>query len=177
MNKKDFLNIWKLEAQNNLQFVENELLKLSDTQLNFKPNAEKWSVLQCIEHLNRYSEYYLRVIDVKLSNAKEKGKEDVKYSWFGKMSIKSMHPDNRKKSKTLGRLNPAESEVSKQVLQDFIAHQKKLLELMNKADRYSLNSIKIPADVFKLLKIRLGECFEFLIIHQQRHILQIKELL
>jgi len=177
MTKKQFLDTWKNEAQTNLQFVENELVKLSDAQLNLKPDTDKWSVLQCVEHLNRYSEYYLRVMDTKLSSAKETGEEELKYSWFGKMSIKSIHPDNRKKSKTLKRLNPAESEVNKQVLRDFIAHQKNLLRLMNKAERYSINSVKIPADVFKLLKLRLGECFEFLIVHQQRHILQMKELL
>jgi len=136
MNKEEFLKLWKLEALNNLQFVENELVKLSDTQLN-----------------------------------------EVKYSWFGKMSIKSMHPDNRKKSNTLGRLNPAASEVNREVLQNFITHQKNLLTLMEKVEKHSINSIKIPADVFKLLKLRLGECFEFLIVHQQRHILQMKELI
>lgn len=176
MNKTEFLNTWKAEAQINLQFIENEVVKLTDAQLNFKPDADKWSVLQCIEHLNRYSEYYLKVMDTKLSKASEKGTEEVKRSWFGNMSIKSIHPDNRKKSKTLGRLNPAVSEVNRQVLQDFIAHQKNLLRLMTKAEKYSLNSIKIPADVFKLLKLRLGECFEFVIVHQQRHILQIREL-
>ena len=48
---------------------------------------------------------------------------------------------------------------------------------MQKAEKHSINSIKIPADVFKLLKLRLGECFEFVIVHQQRHILQIKEVI
>jgi hypothetical protein len=138
---------------------------------------DKWSVLQCLEHLNRYSVYYLKVIDDKLGEAKEKSTEEVKYSWFGKMSIKSMHPDNRKKSKTLGRLNPAASGVNRQALEDFISHQKNLIGIMEKSEKYSLNSIRIPADVFKLLKLRLGECLEFLIIHQQRHILQIRELL
>ncbi len=177
MTKVEFLKNWQAKAEDNLHFVENELVKLTDAQLNFKPNADKWSILQCVEHLNRYSEYYLKIIDTKLSNANPKGTEEVKHSWFGKMSIKSIHPDNRKKSKTLGRLNPAESEVNRQVLQDFIAHQKKLLILLHKAEKHSINSIKIPADVFKLLKLRLGECFEFVIVHQQRHILQIKELL
>ena len=177
MTKIEFLKIWKAEALMNLQFVENELVNLSDEQLNFKPDADKWSVLQCVEHLNRYSEYYLKVIDNKLSKANEAGTEEVKHSWFGKMSIKSMHPDNRKKSKSLGRLNPAASEVNRKALQDFINYQKNLLSLIDKSEKYSLNSIKIPADVFKLLKLRLGECFEFLIVHQQRHILQIKELL
>ncbi len=177
MNKKEFLNFWKEEASINLQFVENELVKLTEAQLNFKPDADKWSVLQCVEHLNRYSGYYLKIMADKLSKANEKGAEEVKYSWFGKMSIKSIHPDNRKKSKTLGRLNPTESEVNRQILQDFIVHQKNLLSLLQKAEKYSVNSIKIPADVFKLLKLRLGECFEFVIVHQQRHILQIKEVL
>lgn len=177
MTKIKFLKDWRGKAEENLQFIENELVKLTDAQLNFKPDADKWSMLQCVEHLNRYSEYYLKVIDIKLSNANTKGAEEVKRSWFGNMSIKSIHPDNRKKSKTLSRLNPAVSEVNRQVLQDFIAHQKKLLSLMRKAENHPINSIKIPADVFKLLKLRLGECFEFVIVHQQRHILQIKELL
>lgn len=176
MTKKEFLKTWKTEAAINLQFVKEKLSVLNNAQLNFKTNAESWSILQCVEHLNRYSEYYLRSIAGKLKEAKTKGSETVKYSWFGKMSIKAMHPDNRKKSQTLKRLNPKESEVNREVLNEFIQHQNHLIQLLEQAENHSLNANKIPADVFKLLRLRLGECFEFLIVHQQRHILQMKEI-
>ena len=39
---------------------------LDATQLNFKENPEKWSILECIEHLNLYGDYYLPEIEKRM---------------------------------------------------------------------------------------------------------------
>ena len=33
------------------------------TELNFKENPERWSILECIEHLNMYGDFYLPEIE------------------------------------------------------------------------------------------------------------------
>ena len=34
-------------------------LSKNEEKLNYKPNPETWSVLQCLDHLNQYAEYYI----------------------------------------------------------------------------------------------------------------------
>ena len=36
---------------------------LTDDQLNYKKSAAEWSILECIEHLNLYGDFYLPEIE------------------------------------------------------------------------------------------------------------------
>jgi hypothetical protein len=47
---------------------------------------------------------------------------------------------------------------------------------MKKADGLDINRLKVSSPVSKLLKFRIGECFQFLLLHQRRHFLQAKNL-
>ena len=42
-----------------LQLVTTELQPLTLQHLNYKTNPDSWSMLECLEHLNRYARYYL----------------------------------------------------------------------------------------------------------------------
>lgn len=46
-----------------------EFEKLSNEELNWKSNPESWSVLECIEHLNLYGDYYLPEIKKRMQQA------------------------------------------------------------------------------------------------------------
>jgi len=35
-----------------------EFETLPESDLNWKEHPKKWSILECLEHLNRYSDYY-----------------------------------------------------------------------------------------------------------------------
>jgi hypothetical protein len=58
------------------------------------------------------------------------------------------------------------------VLAEFAHHQHQLLELLTQAHRADLNRKAVPIEFFKLLKMRLGETFEFVVLHEQRHVQQ-----
>jgi len=164
----------------------NEIIKVAETdfatyssrELNWKPTPEKWSVLECLEHLNIYSRYYNPAMAKAIQ---EKSNlvfvDDFKSGWLGDFSVKSVHPDNTKKQKTLKRLDPTQSELPETVLEDFIKHQQQLREIISKSASVNLNKIKIPAEVAKLMKLRLGDCLRFVVVHEQRHILQAKNVL
>jgi hypothetical protein len=64
------------------------------------------------------------------------------------------------------KLNPGK------VLDEFVEQQHKLLQLLEMAKQKSLNSIRIPLSVTKLIKLKLGDTFRFLIGHEQRHFVQ-----
>ena len=40
--------------------------ELDVKQLNFKKSMEEWSILECIEHLNLYGDYYLPEIQKRM---------------------------------------------------------------------------------------------------------------
>ena len=158
--------------------VETDFATYSPRELNWRPTPEKWSVAECLEHLNIYSRYYNPAMEKAIQ---EKSHllfvEEFKSGWVGDFSIKSVHPDNTKKQKTLKRLDPIQSELPATVLEDFLTHQQQLRDIISKSRSVNLNKIKIPAEVAKLLKLRLGDCLRFVVAHEQRHIRQAKAAL
>jgi len=155
-----------------LKVVEKNFAPLSSEALNQKPNPQKWSIAECLEHLNYYSSYYNKEIKTALENAKQKQWKAVPIfssTWLGKKSIAAVHPSNTKATQTPKALNPSLSSVQADVIPRFIAAQNEFLTLIRSAQNINLNKTKVRIEVFKLLKLRLGDLFLFIVAHNQRH--------
>lgn len=158
-----------------IENVQENFLPLSDRQLGFKPDPSSWSILQCFEHLNRYNRFYNAEIKKRIDSG-ESVDQELRSTWIGKKSVAAMHPDNRKKQRTLRHLNPQQINPDRSVVDEFLGHQKELLDLLDRAKASNLNNVKIPVEFFRLLKMNLGDALQFLIVHQQRHFLQMSRI-
>jgi hypothetical protein len=151
--------------------VETELAPLPEAALNFKARPESWSVLECLEHLNRYARYYLPVFTRALAQPdRPDPAAAIRYSWLGRKSLDIVRPG--KQHKTVKHMNPAGSQLSRAVLTEFLAHQAALLTLLETAATADLNRKAVPVEFFRLLKLRTGEALEFVVRHEQRHLQQ-----
>jgi hypothetical protein len=168
-----------LQDVNNItRIVETDFTTLSDEQLNWKENQKSWSILECFEHLNRYSRYYNSTIEKAIRTSKASHKnEDPKSTWMGKKFINMMSPGNVKKQKTMGHLNPINSKLDKKVITEFLKHQQQLKSLVEQAEKSNLNSVKVPVEFLKLLKMNLGDALQFIVVHEQRHLIQLQNIL
>ena len=155
-----------------LATVHTEFLPLELAQLNQQPAPGAWSILECLEHLNRYSRYYNPRLAQALAQPAPAAETEVGYSWLGRQFIGLMAPGNPKKAKTLQRMNPRGSRLGREVLAEFTQQQEQLLELLARAQPADLNRKAVPVEFLKLLKMRLGETFEFVVLHEQRHVQQ-----
>ena len=63
------------------------------------------------------------------------------------------------------------------VISEFIDQQEKLLQLLEAAAKVDLNKVRIPISISKLIKLRLGDTFNFTVAHQNRHVLQAQRAL
>ena len=155
-----------------------ELSELPAEQLNYKLNADKWSVLDCIEHLNLYSDYYLPAIKESISNSLHSSTPEFKSGLIGNYFAKSMAPKAKlNKMKSPGDKKPNRSELNISVLTTFIEQQNELIALLNSAKGVSLTKTKTPISISKILKLRLGDTFRFVSAHNDRHILQAEHVI
>jgi hypothetical protein len=145
------------------------------------PAAGKWSVAQVIEHLNSYGRYYLPLMEKALNNSKYPANAVFTPGWLGNYFTKSMLPkeDGRVTNKMQSPKDhrPAPDVDSLQVLNDFLAQEKLLLQLLQQARMTDINKLKIPISIAKFIKIKLGDTFRFLIAHHQRHLVQVANTL
>ncbi|MGB1207404.1 MAG: DinB family protein [Chitinophagales bacterium] len=175
-----FLAGIRAEVKTMIHSVETQFATLSSEQLNRKATPEKWSIAECLEHLNIYSRYYNKTMKERLAKATPQAmSQTVSFSWIDKMSLDGVNPATMetKKTKTLKRFNPTQSKTSPTVLSEFLAHQADLLQILAEAENYHLNKIKIPVEFFKLMRLTLGGCLQFMFYHQKRHLIQAENVL
>ena len=73
---------------------------LSDEELNFKSSPERWSILECLEHLNRYGRFYIPEMQQRIDQSSHRP-GDFKTGWLGNYFANSMLPkDKLNKMKT-----------------------------------------------------------------------------
>lgn len=157
---------------------EAELLKdKSEEALNYKQHAESWSVLECLEHLNLYGRFYLPEIKKRIQEGKGKQESVFKSGWLGNYFANSMLPKEKlNKMKTFKNMNPLNSQLDKQVIDEFLNQQTELLQLLEESRKISLNKTKTSISISKLLKLKLGDTFRFVIYHNQRHMAQAQRI-
>jgi hypothetical protein len=76
------------------------------------------------------------------------------------------------KMKTFKDKNPSGSDLKVDTIDRFIAQQKEMLDLLDKARSVDLNKTKTSISITKFLKLKLGDTFRVIIYHNQRHLLQ-----
>lgn len=145
----------------------------SEEGLNYKQDASSWSILECLEHLNLYGRFYLPEITKRIQEGKGKSEPVFKSGWLGNYFANSMLPKAKlNKMKTFQNMNPLNSKLDKTVIHEFVNQQKALLELLEDARKISLNRTKTSISISKLIKLKLGDTFRFVIYHNQRHMAQ-----
>ncbi len=152
--------------------------QLSTENLNLKPSAESWSILECIEHLNRYGDFYIPEIKKRIEDSKHNKSDTFKSGILGNYFAKSMLPKEKlNKMKTFASMNPNNSSLDRSVLDKFIHQQEVILELLTKARNTNLSRVKTSISISKWIKLRLGDTFRVVIYHNLRHIIQAKNLI
>ncbi|MES2628130.1 MAG: DinB family protein [Bacteroidota bacterium] len=149
--------------------------ELDHSQLNFKKSADSWSILECLEHLNRYGDFYLPEIEKQLINAPKSPEATVFSSGvLGNYFANMMLPKDGKisKMKTFKKMDPANSNLSVTVLEKFVKQQERLQALLNLAADADLTRIKTGITLTSLLRFRLGDTFRFFVNHIERHVRQ-----
>ncbi|MDO5968849.1 DinB family protein [Flavivirga aquimarina] len=160
------------KTRQNINQVEALNLKVID-ELNWKANKDTWSALECIEHLNLYSDYYLPEIEQRIIKSTFKPEYYFKSGALGNYFAKSMMPKEKlNKMKTFKDKNPNGSKLDKTTLERFLIQQEKMLELLDKARNVSLNKTKTSISITKLIKLKLGDTFRVVIYHNERHMVQ-----
>lgn len=133
-----------------------------------------WSIAQCLEHLNSYGEFYLPQIHRALDKHTSIASENFRSGWFGAYFIQMMLPESGKKYKALKKHIPASDLNAAAVVATFIHQQEALLSYIRAAKHHDLNKIKIPISISPFIKLKLGDVFQFIIAHNERHMEQAK---
>ena len=144
------------------------------------PAPGKWSAIQVLEHLNSYGDYYL--LAIKRSLTKDKPAIDFfKPGWLGNYFTKLMKPEENgtiaHKMQSPKDHRPSNHPDSLPILNTFLEQQHYLVDLLESAKSKNIGSIRTPISISRFIKLKVGDTFRFLIAHEQRHFVQIENVL
>jgi len=153
--------------------------KMSAEQLNWKPAAERWSVAQCLDHLLTSNQGYLPIIEsVRSGKRKTRFLErlPVLPGLAGKLLIKSLDPASTRKLKAPKNFEPAQSNISPSIIDDFVAQQGKVIAGMKSTSHLDLEKIVITSPALSFVAYSLMDAYRVIVVHEQRHLQQAKRV-
>ena len=171
--KSQLLKALESKIECHLQQAVSIYQNLSNLELNRPSASGGWSIAQCLEHLNSYGDYYVPQICKAIMGYQGTPGASAKRGCFGNYFIKMMDPDlSVKRFKAFKGHIPASSLNGHDVVARFIGQQEELIGLLRMATQVDLDSIRIPISISRLIRLKLGDTFEFLTMHNERHIRQ-----
>ncbi len=148
--------------------------RLTPTQLNWKPSAERWSVAQCFEHLLTTNKGYFPPIEGVLAGIKPTfwQRMPVLPGLAGRLLIKSLDPKSTRKIKAPQKFQPAQSDISPSVIDDFVDQQGRIVEKMKATENLDLEKIIITSPVAAAITYSLMDAYRIIVVHEARHFQQ-----
>ena len=180
MKKSELIDLLIADTQGVIVIVKNEFLTLDHEKLSKRPRPDKWSVLECIEHLNIADAHYLDQFDKKLDAIAHSDSDEFKPGLLGNYFVKMIKPKEDgiipSPMKTMKKFIPTDR-ISANTMDKFLSDQDEILKVLERCKHLNLDKIKITSAIGPLVTFKLGDALRFLIGHNQRHILQAQRVL
>jgi hypothetical protein len=162
------------------QKVENTFGSLSSQQLNWQPLPNKWSIGQCLQHIVLSNELYFNLLDSIANGTKKSSfweRMPLLPQMFGNFLIKSIHPNNMTKMKTISKVNPSQSNVEANIVELFHQHQTRLMDKLSATHAIDAQNTIITSPFMGLVVYPLLDLYTILWVHEERHFLQAKRVM
>ncbi|HMA18889.1 MAG TPA: DinB family protein [Thermoanaerobaculia bacterium] len=152
-----------------------ELLEgISDDRFNWKPSPEKWSIAQCLDHLNS-GWGALPKLDRAIAAAGDRGVRGAgpyRHPLLGKVYLRFTEPPPKIRVSAPRRYRPAAERALSDVVPRFLALQQEILARIDSADGLDLGRIRLSSPISRRFRMSLGQWFAFLAAHERRHLWQ-----
>jgi hypothetical protein len=171
---------WAREIDLLTDSFKREFGTLTATRLDWKPNANTWSIAQNMDHLIVINKTYYPVI-------RELREKKIKLPWIAKVSflvrllgnfiLSSVQPDRKRKMKTFPVWEPGTSNLGNDILTRFENHQNDLKELIRKSSDLLEQRAVIYSPANRNIVYTLEAAFDIIVAHEKRHLEQAREVL
>ncbi len=171
---------WTHQINKTTQAFQDLFGHLSNKAMNWKPQPDKWSIGQNIDHLIVINQTYFPILDqLKTGSYPKPFMASVGFlvSFMGKTILNASTPDRSKKMKTFPIWEPSSSHISEDILERFTTHQQELTQHIQSSEPFLTKKTVIASPANKHILYTLETAFDIIVAHEQRHLEQSKETL
>jgi hypothetical protein len=148
---------------------------LTPPQLNWKPDASRWSVAQCFEHLIKINAEYFpqfrRIEDGKYERTWRDRATPLSRA-FASLVLKAVQPASQRKYKAASHVLPSASAIDGTVIARFTAHQREVIDHMQALAAHDIGALVIPSPVAPIVFYSVVDALRIIVVHERRHMAQ-----
>jgi hypothetical protein len=180
LESQDLLQTISVESDQLNNSARQLVAGLTDSQLNWKPAADSWSIAQCLDHLTVSSEKFGHYFTDAIARGREKRPAGAAISYrptaLGGWLIKQLLPEATRKVTAPKVFRPAEGSAIKDPLARFLQQQAEFLTFVKDARGVDYNKTKLRSPVTPLMRYSLADAFVITVVHGWRHLAQARRV-
>ena len=144
---------------------------------NWRPAPDRWSIAQCVVHLNVSGDLYAARMEAAIRKARADGmvgSGPFQYGPVSRWMLRAVDPANARKLKSPGKFVPSTTAnyVVRHVLDAFHQAGARWERCLTDANGLDLARVKVRSPALPLMHFSLGTLFAIQAAHETRHLLQ-----
>ncbi len=168
------------EAETLATHVQKRFGGLSVAELNWKPNAERWSIAQCLHHIittnTAYFPAFEQVIQGKYSPTLVQRVPFIP-RLLGRELIRILGREPLRKIKTSPMFEPSASTIAKEIIGGFALHQSRISTYLRGFSALDIERVVISAPQSGFLIFPLYDILIATVNHEFRHVRQAENVM
>ncbi len=160
--------------------VEAQIAPLTNDAFLTRPQPDKWSVAEHLQHLVLTNQAYILTVDQAVARARAQGLEGEGPFGGGRFVngfIRRLAPPVTRRFKTFKSVTPPPELDRVTVTRGFMETQAALVDALVQADGVDLNRVKIRSPLLRLLKMNAFQALSLLVVHNDRHLWHLDQIL
>jgi hypothetical protein len=148
---------------------------LSESQFNWRPTPNQWSIAQCVDHLLVTGNNSLSHTRVAIEEARSNGlfaRGPFRYRLIDRWFVRQMEPRARMRFKAPKAYLPSSGSLSVEIMAAFYALQDDFIKCLEEADGLDLSRTRVNNPVSRWFRLSLGQELAFNAAHERRHLWQ-----
>jgi len=179
----EFLNSLRFELKEIIDKFQNYLSQLSSNQLNWRIAGSTWSVYQQLMHIKLHNDTYLQLSFKETRKALDQGLRNPGQPFrscpMGSLYTGIISPTSLFKFVSIDSFVPPDLPRANNLQGELIPATQKIMDLIDDVDknRIDLNKVRFRVPGSQTYEFRIGDVLKIMLVHSQRHLLQIQEIL
>jgi hypothetical protein len=152
---------------------------LDARQLNWRPDATRWSVAQCLEHLVTANRLMLGAARTALDDARPRTvwqRLPIVPGLFGRMLIRSQAPQSTRKFAASPAAQPSASDIAPEVVDRFVAQHRDLAAWVRQLDAPRAGRVVMTSPFVTFIVYSVLDGVRLIVSHDHRHVEQARRV-
>ena len=148
---------------------------LDARQLNWKPEATRWSVAQCFEHLLKANRLMVSASEEALKAGRSRSiwqRLPVLPGLFGRMLIRSQTPGSTRKFTAAAPAQPASSDIAADVIGRFVEQHREIVGALQTLDERVASQTIMTSPFIRVITYSVLDGCRLMAAHDRRHVEQ-----